>query len=349
MRRQHAIAVMLAFAALAVVHAGTFGEDVKPPDFDKPTANSAEEPLAKEFSLAKSAAFLDNVAVTWTRERKCGTCHTNYPYLMGRPVLKESPMPGHAEVRKFFEDRIAGWDTDKGKPKWDTEVVATAAVLAFNDAQTSGKLHPLTRRALDRMWKVQKEEGAWNWLKCRWPPFEHDDYYGAALAALGVGVAPDGYAQADSAKDGLAKLRGYFQKTPAPDLHHKTWLLWASLKLDGLMNKDERDAAIKQLRALQRPDGGWSLASLGDWKGHDKRDNDKNAPSDGYATGLVIYVLRQAGTPAKDEPIQRGVSWLKKNQRESGRWFTRSLNTDRHHYITNAGTSFAVLALKACE
>ena len=38
-----------------------------------------------------------------------------------------------------------------------------------------------------------------------------------------------------------------------------------------------------------------------------------------------------------------------RNQRESGRWFVRSLNTDKYHYITNAGTSFAVLALKACE
>ena len=48
-------------------------------------------------------------------------------------------------------------------------------------------------------------------------------------------------------------------------------------------------------------------------------------------------------------PIQKGVNCLRANQRESGRWFVRSLNTDKFHYITNAGTSFAVLALKACE
>ena len=76
---------------------------------------------------------------------------------------------------------------------------------------------------------------------------------------------------------------------------------------------------------------------------------DKNAPSDGFGTGLVVYVLRQAGLPATHEAIQRGIAWLKGNQRESGRWFVRSLNTDKFHYITNAGTSFAVLAIKACE
>ena len=63
----------------------------------------------------------------------------------------------------------------------------------------------------------------------------------------------------------------------------------------------------------------------------------------------MLYVLRQAGAQATAKPIQRGVAWLKANQRESGRWFTRSLNRDGRHYISNAGTAFAILALKSCE
>src|SRR5262249_9081177 len=162
---------------------------------------------------------------------------------------------------------------------------------------------------------------------------EHDDYFGAVFAAVGTAIAPDGYGQTDAAQQGLKKLNAYFHKTLPPTLHHKAWLLWASTKLDKLMTSSERRETIKQLRALQRDDGGWSLASLGDWKGHDGRENDKHAPSDGYGTGLIVYVLRQAGVPAKDEAMQRGVRWLNTNQRVSGRWFTRSLNTDRAHYI----------------
>jgi squalene-hopene/tetraprenyl-beta-curcumene cyclase len=139
------------------------------------------------------------------------------------------------------------------------------------------------------------------------------------------------------------------RKNPPPDLHHKTWLLWASLKLDGLMTAAERERTVKELLALQRDDGGWSLPSLGDWKRRDGKPNDKKAPSDGYATGLVLYVLRQAGVPATKEPIRRGVTWLKANQRASGRWFTRSLNWEEGHVISNAGTAFAVMALKACD
>jgi len=53
--------------------------------------------------------------------------------------------------------------------------------------------------------------------------------------------------------------------------------------------------------------------------------------------------------PAADPAIQRGLDWLKANQRASGRWFTRSLNDDKDHYITDAGTCYAVMALRRCE
>ncbi|MFN4259403.1 MAG: prenyltransferase/squalene oxidase repeat-containing protein [Gemmataceae bacterium] len=311
-----------------------------------PEPNSADEPLAKELSLAQSAAFLDQVAGSWTQQRKCGACHTNYPYLMARPLLNEVAPVKDDMVRNFFEERIANWDTLK--PRWDTEVVATAVTLAFHDAQTTGKLHPLTRQALDRMWTVQQANGCWNWLKCDWPPMEHDDYFGAVYAAVGLSVAPDQYTQGQSAQAGMKKLRQYLQDTPAPDLHHKTWLLWASLRLDGLMTKEQQENTIKELRKLQRADGGWSLPALGTYQRRNGTPNDANAPSDGYATGLTIYVLRQAGVPANDPAIQRGLNWLKTHQRASGRWFTRSLNTDRYHFITNAGTAFAVMALKSC-
>jgi squalene-hopene/tetraprenyl-beta-curcumene cyclase len=52
--------------------------------------------------------------------------------------------------------------------------------------------------------------------------------------------------------------------------------------------------------------------------------------------------------PAADVRLQRGVTWLKQNQRESGRWFTPSQAWHTRHLISNAGTAYAVLALEAC-
>jgi squalene-hopene/tetraprenyl-beta-curcumene cyclase len=316
----------------------------------KPKPGKADEPKAKVASLAKGAKYLGIQALKWSQDHKCVSCHTNTPYLMARSVLQDNPSAEDLAVRQFYQDSAANWDRgQKGdKPKGDAYVVATAVGLAFHDAG-KGKLHPTTRKALDRMWTIQMKNGAWNWIKCNWPPLEHDDYFGAVLAAAGVGVAPEDYAKSDKAKAGLAKLKDYFAKTPAPNLHHKAWLMWASMRLDGLMSKEERHKTITDLLALQKEDGGWSLPSLGDWKGNDGRDNDTNAPSDGYGTGLVVYVLRQAGLPADHSAVKRGTGWLKANQRVSGEWFTHSLNNDRHHYISHTGTAFAILALKACE
>jgi squalene-hopene/tetraprenyl-beta-curcumene cyclase len=350
-RRSAGIVAGLGLAGVVCMFASHRATSDGGTDFPPPSPNSPDEPTAATLSLARTAEFLDGVALDWTRKRQCGTCHTNYAYMIGRPVLAQFESNAQSEIRSFFENRVLHWDDAEkaAKPRWDTEVVATASALAINDAVTTGKLHPLTRKALDRMWTLQKPSGEWDWLKCNWPPYEHDDYYGAAFAAVGVGHAPDGYAQADSAQEGLNRLRAYLRNNAPPDLHHATILLWASTRLDGLMDSAQRDRTITALRALERPEGGWNLPSLGTWKRHDGEPNDKDAPSDGYATGLVVYVLRQAGVPAGDPAIERGVRWLKTHQRVSGRWFTRSLSTDKNHYIANAGTAFAALALQACE
>src|SRR5438093_39347 len=91
----HWLVGLFAVAILGMGERQAFGADVKPVEVVQPTPNKADEPLAKEFSLARAASFLDAGAVWWTHEKKCGTCHTNFPYLMARPLLKEVPLAGH--------------------------------------------------------------------------------------------------------------------------------------------------------------------------------------------------------------------------------------------------------------
>ena len=132
-----------------------FADDSKA--IPKPAASSAREPLAKSVSLEKAGSYLDGAVMAWTREQRCASCHTTYPYLMGRAAAGDPRAPALREMRAFLENRVANWD---GRTKADrlpdgsegvTEVVATAAALAFDDAHSAGKLHPLTRQALDRM------------------------------------------------------------------------------------------------------------------------------------------------------------------------------------------------------
>ena len=116
------------------------------------------------------------------------------------------------------------------------------------------------------------------------------------MSAIAVGLAPDQYAQTDAARRGLAGLKTYFKKNPPAMAHHRAMLLWAGSYLGELQTDDERKATIKELFKLQKADGGWNVATLGDWKRADKKEQDTES-SDGYATGFCVYVLRRVLTP----------------------------------------------------
>jgi squalene-hopene/tetraprenyl-beta-curcumene cyclase len=383
------LGIILAMTARApgetnVAIAGTPGE-VQAPKYDP------KEPVAARMSLARSAAYLDNMAAFWMQRKEvphaygqqgrnvltsCGSCHANFSYLMVRPLLvKEFPKSQMDETRRWMEKRTASFERlCREKPRLGPmfreedgmvgysalEFVSMATALVFYDAQTTGKLHPSTRSALTKMWALQNGAGDWNPLDhcaaMAFPVAEFDPYYGATLAALATGMAPEDYAKTSEARAGLAKLRTFFKNNPAPGAHHQAMLLWASQRTEGLMTRAERTATIKDLLKLQREDGGWSSSALKPGRYSQRRFNDSG--SDGYGTAFVVYVLRQAGLPASRPEIARGVTWLKSRQRVSGNWFTaHALGHDqpegglgtRGLSMTNLATAFAVMALKACE
>jgi squalene-hopene/tetraprenyl-beta-curcumene cyclase len=311
-----------------------------------PGPNSPKEPIAKEFSIERGREFLDSASLWWQKEKKCLTCHTNVAYLSTGAVYG-SKRPAFEAVRKFAEETVSvRWEEPKGV-RYHADVLVAAQGLAISDAETTGKLHPLTRKALDRMWTLQRPDGGWNWEKCDWAPLESDDHYGVTVAILAALRAPEDYAATPAAQEGLKKARAYLANHPPTMLHHRAMLLWISKYADGFVCEADKERTLTDLLALQRPDGGWATASLGEWKRTDGKEQDL-ATSDGYGTGFVLHQARLAEVPASDERLQKGVAWLKTHQRESGRWFTRSLSTDSKHYLTNVGTAFALLALHEC-
>ncbi|HUT89376.1 MAG TPA: prenyltransferase/squalene oxidase repeat-containing protein [Thermoguttaceae bacterium] len=306
-------------------------------------ANRPDEPIRDEFSMDAAVRFLDATALGWQKERKCFACHSDYAFLLTRPVVSWKA-PAHDEIRAKLEHFAERPGDVKHRV---THAVMAASVLAQNDALTTGKLHPTTRKALDRMWTMQREDGGFDWMKYNQPPSEIDDHYGVTMAAIGVGAAPDGYADTPAAKAGLDKIRRYFEANPPAHLHHRAMKLLASLHVEGIMTEPERRQVVEDLFALQKPDGGWGVVTLGNWERSDDKPRDMQS-SDGYGTGFAVYVLRQAGVPADDPRIQKGIAWLKSHQRASGRWFTRSMWKDSKHYITHDGTAYAILALAEC-
>lgn len=306
-------------------------------------ANRADEPLRKDFSMDAAVRFLDVAALNWQKDRKCFACHSDYAFLCTRPLVSWK-VPAHQHLRAKLEQLAENPRDVKYRV---TEAVMVASVLAQNDAITTGRLHPTTRKALDRMWTMQRADGGFEWMKYNQPPSEIDDHYGATVAAIGVGAAPDQYAKTPAAKAGLDGIRRYFVSHPPANLHHRAMKLLASLRIERIMADGEREQVVRDLFALQKPDGGWGAATLARWQRSDGKPQDLDS-SDGYGTGFTIYLLRRAGVAADDPRIQRGLLWLKTHQRLSGRWFTRSLWKDQKHYLTHDGTAYAVLALALC-
>jgi squalene-hopene/tetraprenyl-beta-curcumene cyclase len=333
-------------------------EPVTLENFTAPEPNRADEPPAKKFSLEKAVHFLDSASLEWQSTWQCFTCHTNVSYLIARPTAAslaaaygtpsaKADAPAHQAVRKYAEEMITLRWEEVGS-RFDAEVVAIGAALALNDRATTGKLHPLTRIALDKMWTGQRETGDWKWpTGCRWPPFESDDHYGVTLALVGTGAAPEEYARTPAAQAGLAKIRRYLKDHPPENLHHKGMLLWASSYFDDLLTAEEKKTYIREMLSEERPGGGWAFSRLYPWDRADDKEQDLETP-DAYGTAFALFTLRKAGVPRDDPAVGRGVDWLMSKQRQSGRWFTRSLNKDNEHYISHAASAYAVMALAEC-
>jgi len=109
---------------------------------------------------------------------------------MARPVL---PAGGQAsaDVRAFVERVVT--DQLEAEPKLPPDAISAVSVqvataLAINDRLTTGKLHPVTRLALDRIGRAAGRRQLGMAFRDV-PPIKIDEHYGVTMAALGVGVA----------------------------------------------------------------------------------------------------------------------------------------------------------------
>ncbi|REJ69356.1 MAG: hypothetical protein DWQ31_04630 [Planctomycetota bacterium] len=330
---------------------------------------SADEPIRAEFSAAAALDYVTDGAVAWGKANSCVSCHTNGSYLRMRPAL--TPLLGapSGEVRELFlaeMDKLVKLKEKHLKKNIRPTITAyLAAGLAEWDRHVAGQLSPETDAALRLMFAAQADDGSWSNEDC-WPPIESSAYHAATVAAMATATAPGWLEQVSAATDdtdseavreGIARMKSFLRDTEPPHDYGRLLLLWTSTRMDGLL----ADEAAAETRAMifshQNDDGGWSLRSFATpetWGSGNRaerlkaEDDATRTASDGHMTGLAVIVLRAAGVSDDDERIERAVTWLKSNQRESGRWWTRSLSSDRYHYITYTGSMYPLAALAAC-
>jgi len=341
------------------------GEDELPNQYEageiKVPAARADEPVI-DLSIKKASKHLDEGAIAWGQQKKCVSCHTNGTYLFIRPALTPTLGAPAEGSREFFVSQLevlskVGGRKMRRSGTRPAQVIYIAAGLAEWDAHITKKLSPETDKALRLAFEMQNKEGTWHSLDC-WPPFESSAYQEAHMAAMAVASAPgwvDSLAKDDELRAKIDLLKKYIRESKVPHDYGRVLQLWTALRLDGILTEPQQLKALQLIRNKQKSDGGWSMrqfAAPDEWGGGNRAGKLRGEPefvtqpSDGHMTGLALLVLQEAGVANDDPAMQKGLDWLRKNQRESGRWWTRSLNTDKWHFITYSGTAYPLLALQ---
>ncbi len=361
--------LVLAMILATATCSAAFAQDDKPQyefgEIKVPKA-TGDESKREQLSVPLALEYLENGAQAWNTQRKCITCHTNGTYMIVRPALSAKLGKPSEATREFFLSKLKTFlETDRAKLMPETnpaQVIYLAAGLAEWDAHVTKRLSPETDQALSLMFEIQRENGSWGSLDC-WPPYESDAYHEATVAAMAAATAPGWLIKIRASSNNtlnaaVAKLTEYLRTQSPPHDYGRTLLLWANDRMPDLLDDAKKKELIHVVFKHQREDGGWSIRTFAApeaWGKGNRASKLKAEPeftnpsSDGHMTGLAIIVLREAGVPANDARIQKGIAWLKSNQRVSGRWWTRSLNTDSWHFITYSGTAFPLLALQMCD
>ena len=337
------------------------------PGTDPTDAAAGVDPLADLAPdwQVRAAAFLDSKSKAWlagppaVANLACTmSCHTTFSLLITRSALGDNATPSGDAARKSFEERVTagiagtavpfyGKDAQaKVKESHATESVLNAAALSLDDLGAGRALSASAKSALDRMWTLQRADGAWDWLEFGLEPWETRNDWGAAMAALVVGSIPADTSASQAA--GTTKLVGYLQgHLTTMALHDRITVLWASGSMKDLLDAEQAETIRAALVATQHEDGGFGV---GGWGKGDLAD--KAAASDGYATALAALALcRGTAEGAKGAEARKALTWIAQNQAADGSWPGRSLNSGTARakgFMTDAATSYAALAIKTC-
>ena len=370
-----AVAACATFSLTAFAH----GQNAPKPAFQYQSGEirvsipSADEPRVKAFgpeSLKAAAKYLEAGAVSWVRERTCVNCHTTGPYMTeytawSRQFGKPSEEV-HASFVKALPNEIKEVnETDKDGHKFypgTTSSVWRSVGLAEWDRHITGKLSEGTERSLRDMFERQGEDGSFVSHGEVEIPHITTDFELSLQAARAITAAPGWLAQLkdETLRARVEKLKQWLCTAPPKNDFDRVLKLQLAHYLPELVPQSERNAALALLSSKQHADGGWStrdMSPIDDWHFEMspfvlnliKSLPDADKPqSDAYMTSLAIVLMRQNNVPVSDPRINKGLAWLKREQRESGRWWMHSLYRGNYHYITYIATVEAMKALDLC-
>ncbi len=335
---------------------------------------TADEPRVKAFgpdTIKAAAKYLDDGAICWVREKTCVNCHTTGPYLSERPALSRQLGQPLDEVLADFVKTVP----EKVGPQKETEKdgikyyggswtsIWRSLGLAEWDRHVTGKLSAHTERSLHEMLMRQSANGSFVSYGEVEIPHITTDFELTLQAARAVTAAPGWLSGLKDAEllARIEKMKSWLRTAEPKNDYDRILRLQLAHYMPDVVPQAQRDSALALLSSKQHADGGWTLrdmSALSDW--HFKMSDtvvklvsglpDAAKPeSDAYMTAFAVVLMRQNNIPTSDERIQRAITWLKREQRVSGRWWMHSLYRGNYHYITYIATAQALKALALCD
>ena len=333
-----------------------------------PTVDEPRVPVFGPDSIRAAARYLDDGALVWTRERTCVSCHTTGAYLLRRPML--TPLLGKPD-EEVLADFIKKMPAELPKPRVsdgityfplsDRAVWRTAGFVQW-DKHVAGKLSEHTDRALRDMLLRLSSHGGYLVLGEVEVPYVTTDFELTLHAARALVDAPGWLEslQDPDLKQRVDRMKAFLRTSKSRNDYERALRLELAAIMPELVPAEERQAAIAMLWSKQLPDGGWSTRRMSDYRNWRTPMSDTvlklieslpdaaNPGSDPYMTAQAIVLLRESGVPAIEPRIRRGIDWLKREQRVSGRWWMHSLYRGNYQFITYIATARAMQALALC-
>ena len=332
---------------------------------------TADDPKVKEFgpeSIRAAAKYLDDGAVAWMRERTCVACHTPGAYMLDRPALTPRLGKPEEEVLGRFvagiQDELPATKEVDGITYYTLaeRAVWRAAGLVQWDRHVTGTLSDHTDRALRSMLRQQSSHGGWYMPGEVEIPYETTDFELTLHAARAIVEAPGWLATLKDAEllGRIERMKRFLAETKPRNDYERSLRIGLASFLPEIVPRETRQSDIAMLWAKQHDDGGWCTRDMSDTRNWRTPMSDfviklieglpdaADPQSDPYMTAQAIVLLRESGVPANDPRIQKGIAWLKAEQRVGGRWWMHSLYRGNYNFITYIATAKAMKALGMC-
>ena len=322
---------------------------------DEPAAISPATPQQIQQAVDRAIGYLQTESADWLNTRKCAACH-HVP--MPLWALGEAERQGYAIDKKFVADttesllgsrdklmtsKIFPNPADPPDPRPQGRGLNIGLPFLAVAARSLPSLAEGQKQSLkliaEAIVEKQQPDGSWEFFATlRRPPINESQTTDAAwiIMALEGEMGPDA---SESQRAALSKAIAWLDSAKFSDLHQEK-VMKLLLAIRAGKPRETMHAAIDELLALQRTDGGWSQTV-------------PELKSDAFATGQTLYVLSLAGYTTERPEIKRAVDFLVATQQPDGSWPMISRSTPDGSPgsstlltpITCAASSWATLGL----